>query len=135
MTNSSSVHCVQKALSGNTPVVGTMIALVSHQKTRAIYQNYQSARVLTSGRHGAPQVIEAFSKVKDADGKMVVPVFKTMNSVFVSSLHDLEKVLSHRIVMFHVAECFVHDEASTVNRCVKRIPPYNEQDMERGAHL
>ena len=56
MTNSSSVHCVQKALPGNTPVVGTMIALVSHQKPLAIYQNCQSARVLTSGRHGAPQV-------------------------------------------------------------------------------
>jgi hypothetical protein len=37
-------------------VVGTMIALVSHQKTLDIYQNCQSARVLTSGSHGAPQV-------------------------------------------------------------------------------
>jgi hypothetical protein len=37
-------------------VVGTMIARVSHQKPLAIYQDCQSARVLTSGRHGAPQV-------------------------------------------------------------------------------
>ena len=30
------------------------------------------------------QVIEAFSKVKDADGKMVGPAFKTMKSEFVA---------------------------------------------------
>jgi hypothetical protein len=30
------------------------------------------------------QVMEAFSKVKDADGKMVGPAFKTMKSEFVS---------------------------------------------------
>ena len=29
------------------------------------------------------QVMEAFSKVKDADGKMVGPAFKTMKSEFV----------------------------------------------------
>ena len=28
------------------------------------------------------------------------------------SLDDLERVLSRRIVMFHAAECFVHDEAN-----------------------
>jgi len=31
---------------------------------------------------------------------------------FRKSLDDLEKVLSRRIVMFHAAECFVHDEAN-----------------------
>ncbi len=46
------------------------------------------------------------------------------------SLHDLEKVLFSLIVMFHVAECFVHDEASTVHRYVKRIPPCHEQGMQ-----
>jgi hypothetical protein len=30
------------------------------------------------------QVMEAFSKVKDTDGKMVGPSFKTMKSVFVA---------------------------------------------------
>jgi len=30
------------------------------------------------------QVMEAFSKVKDADGKMVGPAFKTMKSEFVA---------------------------------------------------
>ena len=49
---------------------------------------------------------------------------------FRKSLHDLEKVLSRRIVMLHAAECFVHDEASTVHRCVKRIPPCHEQVMQ-----
>ena len=32
------------------------------------------------------QVMEAFSKVKDADGKMVGPAFKTMKSEFVTCL-------------------------------------------------
>ena len=31
---------------------------------------------------------------------------------FRKSFDDLEKVLSRRIVMFHAAECFVHDEAN-----------------------
>ncbi len=30
---------------------------------------------------------------------------------FRKRLHDLDKVLPHRIVMLHVSECFVHDEA------------------------
>jgi hypothetical protein len=30
----------------------------------------------------------------------------------IASCHVLEKVLSPRIVMFHVAECFVHDEVN-----------------------
>ncbi len=46
---------------------------------------------------------------------------------FRKSLHDLEKVLPHRIVMLHSAECFVHDETSTVHSCVKHIPPWHEQ--------
>ena len=46
------------------------------------------------------------------------------------SLHDLEKVLSHHIVIFHMTECFVHDEASTVHRFVKHIPPWHEQGMQ-----
>jgi hypothetical protein len=49
------------------------------------------------------QVMEVFSKVKDADGKMVGPVFKTMKSEFVAwqeaisakkyDLHDEKYVL------------------------------------------
>jgi hypothetical protein len=42
----------------------------------------------------------------------------------------LEKVLPLDIVMLHVVECFVHDEVSTVYRCVKHIPPWHEQDMQ-----
>ena len=41
---------------------------------------------------------------------------------FKKRIHDFENVLSHRIVMFHVVECFVHDEVSTVDRGVKGIP-------------
>ena len=37
----------------------------------------------TEGR-GNGTVMEAFSKVKDADGKMVGPAFKTMKSEFVA---------------------------------------------------
>ncbi len=33
---------------------------------------------------------------------------------FRKSLDDLEKVLSRKLVMFHAAECFVHDEANCV---------------------
>jgi hypothetical protein len=50
---------------------------------------------------------------------------------FRKTLHDLEKVLSRLIVIFHVAECFVHDEVITVYRCVKHIPTVHEQ----GIHL
>ncbi len=46
----------EECLARKHSVVGTMIALVSHQTPLAIYQNCQSVRVLTSGRHGAPQV-------------------------------------------------------------------------------
>jgi hypothetical protein len=42
----------------------------------------------------------------------------------------LEKVLPHLIVMLNETECFVHDETSTVYRCVKRIPPCHEQDIQ-----
>ena len=37
------------------------------------------------------QVMEAFSKVKDADGKMVGPPFKTMNSEFVAWQRQSER--------------------------------------------
>ena len=37
-----------------------------------------------AARKDLSQVIEAFSKVKDADGKMVGPAFKTMKSEFVA---------------------------------------------------
>ncbi len=35
--------------------------------------------------------------------------------------------MSFHIVMFHVSECFVHDETNTVDRSVKGIPPCHEQ--------
>jgi hypothetical protein len=48
------------------------------------------------------QVIKAFSKVKDADGKMVGPAFKTMKSEFVDGKrqsvrkkYDLHDVKQH----------------------------------------
>jgi hypothetical protein len=42
----------------------------------------------------------------------------------------LEKVLPHHIVMLYVEECFVHDEESTVHRCVKHIPPCHEDQTQ-----
>jgi hypothetical protein len=56
--------------------------------------------------------------------------YKRMCNCFRKSLHDWEKVLPRRIVMLHTAECFVHDEARTVHRCVKHIPPCHEQDIQ-----
>ena len=32
--------------------------------------------------------------------------------------------------MLYVTECFVHDEVSTVQRCVKPIPPFHEQGIQ-----
>ena len=37
----------------------------------------------------------------------------------------------HRTVMIHVVKCLVHEEARTVYRNVKGIPPHHEQ----GIHL
>jgi hypothetical protein len=51
---------------------------------------------------------------------------------FRKGLHELEKVLSLLIVMFHTAECFVHDETnmctdetySTVHIDLKQDQPF-----------
>ena len=44
---------------------------------------------------GAFQVMEAFSKVKDADGKMVGPPFKTMKRAISAKKYDLHDEKQH----------------------------------------